>query len=128
MPEREKLKQIIKDNDMDSIMAPNKRNTKDLEKLKNKNLSYKHKQKLKKRHIVENCFSWLAQYTPRFYRVFTRNAFNFLNEVYIIATKIILAKFWCVYCIIVAIFYFSIFVTSKFHFLKSIRHKLLGFV
>ena len=91
--DNEKLKQIIKDNDMDSIMAPNKRNTKDLEKLKNKNLSHKHKQKLKKRHIVENCFSWLTQYTPRFYRVFTRNAFNFLNEVYIIATKIILAKF-----------------------------------
>jgi hypothetical protein len=55
--DNEKLKQTIKNNNMDSIMAPNKRNTKDLEKLKNKKLSYKHKQKLKKRHIVENYFS-----------------------------------------------------------------------
>ena len=91
--DNEKLKQTIKDNNMNSIMAPNKRNTKDPEKLKNKELSYKHKQKLKKRHIVENCFSWLTQHTPRFYRVFARNAFNFLNEVYIYATKILLAKF-----------------------------------
>ena len=91
--DNENLKQTIKDNNMDSIMAPNKRNTKDPEKIKNKNLSYKHKQKLKKRHIVENFFSWLTQHSPRFYRVFTRNAFNFLNEVYIYATKILLAKF-----------------------------------
>ena len=50
-------------------------------------------EKLKKRHIVENYFSWLTQHTSRFYRVFTRNAFNFLNEVYIYATKILLTKF-----------------------------------
>jgi len=87
------LKEIIKDNNMSSITAPNKRNTKNPEKIKNKELSSKHKQKLKKRHIVENCFSWLTQYSPRFYRVFTRKAFNFLNEIYIYATKIILAKF-----------------------------------
>lgn len=91
--DNEKLKQIIKDNNMDSIMAPNKRNTKDPIKLKDKKLSCKKKQKLKKRHIVENSFSWLTQYTPRFYRVFTKTAFNFLNEVYINATKIILSKF-----------------------------------
>jgi hypothetical protein len=78
---------------MNSIMAPNKRNTKDPIKIKNKELHLKNKQQLKKRHIVENSFSWLTQYTPRFYRVFTRSAFNFLNEVYINATKIILAKF-----------------------------------
>lgn len=87
------LKQIIKDNGMRSIMASNRRNTKDPIKLKNKELSYKNKQKLKKRHIVENSFSWLTQYTPRFYRVFTRTALNFLNEVYINATKILLSKF-----------------------------------
>ena len=87
------LKQTITDNNMSSIMASNKRNIKDPIKLKNKELSYKNKQKLKKRHIVENSFSWLTQYTPRLYRVFARTAFNFLNEVYIGATKILLSKF-----------------------------------
>ena len=91
--DNDNLKKIIKDNNMNSIMAPNKRNTKDTTKLKNKELSNKNKQKLKKRHIVENSFSWLTQYTPRFYRIFTRTALNFLNEVYINATKIILSKF-----------------------------------
>ena len=87
------LKQTITDNDMSSIMAPNKRNTKDPIKLKNKELTYKNKQKLKKRHIVENSFAWMTQYSPRFYKVFTRTAENFLNEVYINATKILLSKF-----------------------------------
>ena len=78
---------------MGSIFAPNRRNIKDKIKLKEKELSCKKKQKLKKRHIVENSFSWLTQYSPRFYRVFTKSAYNFLNEVYINATKIILSKF-----------------------------------
>lgn len=91
--DNENLKKTIRENNMESIFAPNRRNIKDKIKLKEKELSCKKKQKLKKRHIVENSFSWLTQYSPRFYRVFTKSAYNFLSEVYINATKIILSKF-----------------------------------
>jgi hypothetical protein len=80
--DNEKLKQAIKDNNIDSIMAPNKRNTNTNTK-DPKKLSYKHKQKSEKRDIVENCFSWLTQNTPRFYRVFPMCVFFiflFYNE------------------------------------------------
>ena len=55
-------------------------------------MSY-YKQKIyNKRKIVENSFSWETQYSPRFYRVFSRKPTNFLNEVILIAAKIILKR------------------------------------
>jgi len=88
----QKFKDESEKNHITPIVVPNMRNIKNLEKKEAKKLTPEKTKIIKKRHIVENCFSWLTQYSPRFYRVFSRKSNNFLNEVYICATKIILSK------------------------------------
>ena len=88
----DKFKENIKENDLDSLTHTNIRNTKDPIKLKKKELTDKQKKTLKERHIVENNFAWITQYSPRFYRVFYKKLENFLNELYITTTKTILKR------------------------------------
>jgi hypothetical protein len=92
----EKLRNECKNNGYKLIADFNKRNTKDKNKIKNKKLSYYQEKIYKKRIIVENSFAWETQYSPRFYRVFSKKSNNFLSEVLLIATKIILKRIYCV--------------------------------
>jgi len=90
--DREQLRNECNKHNLNLIADFNIRNTKDPEKIKKRRMSY-YKQKIyNKRKIVENSFSWETQYSPRFYRVFSRKPTNFLNEVILIAAKIILKR------------------------------------
>ena len=88
----EKFRNKAKENDFIPITHTNIRNTKDPKKLKEKELNNKQKEILKDRHIVENNFAWMTQYSSRFYRVFYKKPINFLNELYITAAKILLKR------------------------------------
>ena len=87
-----KFKKNIEENDLVTLTHTNIRNIKDPVKLKEKELTNKQKKTLKERHIVENNFAWITQYCPRFYRIFYKSLENFLNELYITATKTILKR------------------------------------
>jgi hypothetical protein len=88
----ENFKNKCYDNSLVPIVDYNKRNTKDPIKLKNKKLNDHKLSIYNRRKIVENSFAWETQHSPRFYRVFSRKPNNFLNEVLLIATKIILKR------------------------------------
>ena len=61
----------------------NKRNTIDVNIIKKRKLSGHKKNKYKKRHIVENYFSWIDNKIPRLVRIYDKKIENYLNMIYL---------------------------------------------
>jgi transposase len=57
--DNKEIRNYVKNINVTAIIVPNKKNTKDREKLKTKKLTKKEKKIYAKRIIIENCFSWL---------------------------------------------------------------------
>ena len=74
------------------IIWKNRRNIKDEEKLKKLKLTKKEKKEYKKRHIVENSFSWIKTKVPRLEKIYDSYINNYLNMVYLAVSSLILSK------------------------------------
>ena len=61
----------------------NKRNTRDVNIIKKRKLTGHKKNKYKKRHIVENYFSWIDNKIPRLVRIYDKKIENYLNMIYL---------------------------------------------
>lgn len=70
----------------------NKRNTKNKKKIKKKKIVGHKKEKYKKRHIVENYFSWIDNKIPRLVRIYDKKITNYLNMVKIAAIDLIMGR------------------------------------
>lgn len=85
------IRTTLKNEGYDTIIAYNKRNTKDVSKLKK--LTAKEKVIYKKRIKVENYYSWIKQY-PKLMFVFTRNMKNFEQLLYLVNCILISNRFF----------------------------------
>jgi len=84
----EEVRNKIKDNNITPIIAANKRNTKDKEKLNMKKLSKNHKKIYRKRIKVENSFSWIFK-NRRTNRRWDKHCSTYLGFVYFALINII---------------------------------------
>jgi hypothetical protein len=65
------------------IIWSNKRNTKDKDILKKRKIKGNHKDKYKKRNIVENYFSWMDIKIPRLVRLYDKKIKSYLSMIHI---------------------------------------------
>ena len=72
------------------IIWSNKRNTKDKDILKKRKIKGNHKDKYKKRHIVENYFSWMDIKIPRLVRLYDKKIKSYLSMIHISAISLII--------------------------------------
>jgi hypothetical protein len=70
----------------------NKRNTKDLEKIKEKQMTKLEKKIYKKRIKIENHFGWKSLAIPRTDRIYDKDPLNFLNQINLISISTIINR------------------------------------
>jgi hypothetical protein len=70
----------------------NPRNTKNKKLLEKKKLKGKKLEKYKKRHIIENFFSWMESKIPRLGRIYDKKIKNYLNTIYMSSTMLIFGR------------------------------------
>ena len=70
----------------------NKRNTRDVNIIKKRKLTGHKKYKYKKRHIVENYFSWIDNKIPRLVRIYDKKIENYLNMIYLASIDLIIGR------------------------------------
>jgi len=74
------------------IIWSNKRNTKDKDILKKRKIKGNHKDKYKKRNIVENYFSWMDIKIPRLVRLYDKKIKSYLSMIHISAISLIFGR------------------------------------
>jgi len=74
------------------LIWSNLRNTKDAEIIKSKKLNRRQINQYKKRHIIENSYSWMETKVPRLAKIFDKKSKNYLSMVYIAIIDVIAGK------------------------------------
>ena len=87
----EKIRNMVNNFKIHSIIPANKRNTKNKELLKKKKLSGAHRKIYRKRMIVENCFSWIFK-NRRLNRRYDKNITSYLAFLFMGFIKIIIKR------------------------------------
>ena len=85
-------KKFLKDNDIQSVIKWNKKNTKNPNIIKQNKFTKKQKKIYKKRIIVENFFSWKDTIIPRSDKIYDKRIQNFKGMLMIMSSIIILKK------------------------------------